>query len=144
MSLALAQIIPPVVTEVLAAVAAASVSLGVPYIAYKFSALNDFHVVLYGVEGVDSFDGIVGSVELLNEEVEENGEIISEHKRELDSMSDEIESIKELIDDSFERIENVEDKADQNEIEVDRAKETMSGLEQRVDALYRSIKERNE
>ena len=140
----LTQLIPPVVTEVLAAVAAASVSLGVPYIAYKFSALNDFHVVLYGVDGVDSFDGIVGSVELLNEEVEDNGEIIEVHDRQLETMSDQLESVKDLIDQSHERIDEVEDKVDRNERDLTRAKEDMEGLERRVDALYRSIKERNE
>ena len=144
MKIRLTELIPPIASEVLGAVAASAVALGVPYIAYKFSALNDFHVVLYGVEGVDSFDGIVGSVELLNEEVEDNGETISEHDRQIQAMTSELAEVKKKIDKSHEKIEEMESRVNSNEKDVEEARDKMSGLERRVDALYRSIKQRNE
>jgi len=140
----MSELIPTIFTEVLGAIAASAVALGIPYIVYKFNALNDFHVVLYGVEGVDSFDGLIGSVELLNKEVEEHEDRLDEQERKTEELYNSVQDIEEYLDENREMIDEATVKAKNNKHQIEKAQSEMDTLNQRVEKLYNTIKDRQD
>lgn len=130
------EFLPNTALEVAGTVAAACVSLGIPYIAYKFKELSEIRVILHGIDGVESIQGIVGSVEMLNDEVEENSE-------ELNEVVDKVDTIEESIENNKDDIQTAKRKAKDNEHELALTARQVGRINKRVDALFTDIKKRN-
>lgn len=129
-------LLPGIAEEIIVAVSAASVTGASGYVVYKARQVNTHNVILQGVDGVEELDGLIGSVEMLNQEVEGNSENIEEVEEDMQKLRTTLSKHTDLINELDSCVED-------NQDEIEKAKEKMSELNTRVDALYQDIAERN-
>jgi len=62
--------IPPIVTQVLATVSGAIVSVGIPLVLTKLNKLNKLHTTVFGIQEVSTVGGLVEQVEVNKQNIE--------------------------------------------------------------------------
>lgn len=88
----MATILPKVIVEILAAIAAAIVSVGVPLLIAKFNKLKKTHTAVFGIKGVEEVGG-------LSEAISEHADTISELKSDQKRIINTLENIDSRVDD---------------------------------------------
>jgi hypothetical protein len=81
-------LIPTIVTQVIATVSGAIVSVGIPLVLTKLNKINRLHTTVFGLQEVSAVGGLVDSVETNSKRI------------------DDIESTQEDIKDTVESIDN--------------------------------------
>lgn len=102
-------IIPTVVTQVVATISGAIVSVGIPLVLTKLNKINKLHTTVFGLQEVSSVGGLVQNVESNTDKIT----TLEEGQNEIDKKQDKIitalNSLEEKIDDtslSSERLDN--------------------------------------
>jgi len=129
-------LLPGIAEEIIVALSAASVTGASGYVVYKVRQVNTHNVILQGVDGVEELGGLIGSVEILNQEVEGNSQNIEEVEEDMEKVRSKLSAHTDLIND-------LDSSVTENQEDIEKAKSKMGELNERVDALYRDIAERN-
>jgi len=102
-------IIPTVVTQVVATISGAIVSVGIPLVLTKLNKINKLHTTVFGLQEVSSVGGLVQNVESNTDKIT----TLEEGQSKIDTKQDKIitalNSLEEKIDDtslSSERLDN--------------------------------------
>lgn len=81
------ELLPQVIVQVLATVSGVVITVGVPIILTKLNKFSRVYTTLFGVQDVESMSGLVGVVEVHDEEIER----ITDNINSLDSRVAELE-----------------------------------------------------
>jgi len=102
-------IIPTAVTQVVATISGAIVSVGIPLVLTKLNKINKLHTTVFGLQEVSSVGGLVQNVESNTDKIT----TLEEGQSKIDTKQDKIitalNSLEEKIDDtslSSERLDN--------------------------------------
>lgn len=102
-------IIPTVVTQVVATISGAIVSVGIPLVLTKLNKINKLHTTVFGLQEVSSVGGLVQNVESNSNKIITLEEGQNKINRKQDKIITALNSLEEKIDDtnlSSERLDN--------------------------------------
>lgn len=137
------QFIPSILVETINAVATTIVGVVIPYIAYKLRQLEVIKVTVMGVDGVSSMDGLVGTVELIDEEVECHGTMIQENKSRLKILEDKVENFKSKISSNGKKATNAKEVVEEHEEIIEDVKTKQTEMDRRIYDLAARVRKRN-
>lgn len=129
-------LLPGLATEIIITVTAGSVTSASAYVVYKARQVNTNTILLQGVDGVEELDGLVGSVEMLNREVEGNSETIEE-------VEEDMKNIRSILSDHTDLINDLDQTAKENQEDIEEVKEKMGEIHTRIISLRDDIAKRN-
>lgn len=94
----MSQIVTQLYVEIFVIVVGAVVTIVLPYIAWRLRKQDRLDVAVFGVDGVDEIDGLVGTIEMHDQELEEHDNRISNNRKDIKYMEKKMDSIHERID----------------------------------------------
>lgn len=90
-------LIPQAVVQLIAAVAGSVVTVGLPLIYAKLSKIDENHTALFGVDNVESMEGILSVVENHDDEIDQLSSTTTEIKDKMDTMIQNQKDIRDRV-----------------------------------------------
>lgn len=128
---------PEILQGVIITVSASVVTTASGYVVYKLRQVGTNTITIQGVDGVEELDGLLGSVEMLNREVDGNSQ-------DIDEIQDEMEKIRKKLSRFIQMVNEVDQAVEDNRDEITEVQDRMKDFRYRIKALERDIGDRND